>query len=120
MGCKGYYLFEGKIYINPVVNKNEFCRNFWDAYIRKTLSKKLIFKWLNLLDDFIDLESEYILGKSTLVICSDNTDNLKFLCEVLNSNLTIFYIKSKYASSNYCGGITFSKEMINNFPLSSN
>lgn len=42
------------------------------------------------------------------------------MCGVLNSNLAIFYIKSKYASSSYCGGITFSKDMINNFPLSSN
>ncbi len=110
----------GAKYMNPVVDRNEFCRNFGNAYIRKTLSKKLIFKGLNLLDGFIDLEGEYIPGKSTLVICSDNIDNLKFLCGVLNSNLAIFYIKSKYASSSYCGGITFSKDMINNFPLSSN
>ena len=109
----------GAKYMNPVVNKNEFCRNFGNAYVRKTLSKKLIFKGLNLLDGFIDLESEYIPGKSTLVICSDNIENLKFLCGVLNSNLAIFYIKSKYASSSYCGGITFSKDMINNFPISS-
>lgn len=58
-------------------------------------------------------------GKSTLVICSDDINNLKFLCGLLNSKLAIFYIKSKYVSSSYCGGITFSKDMINNFPVSS-
>ena len=31
----------------------------------------------------------------------------------------LFYIKSKYSSSSYCGGITFSKDMINNFPIPS-
>lgn len=31
----------------------------------------------------------------------------------------IFYIKQKYSSSSYCGGITFTKDMINNLPISS-
>ena len=110
----------GAKYMNPIVDKKEFCCNFGKAYVRKALSKKLIFKGLNLLDGFIDFKGEYIPGKSTLVICSDNIDDLKFLCGLLNSKLAIFYIKSKYASSSYCGGITFSRDMINNFPISSN
>ena len=109
----------GAKYLCPVVDKKTFVSNFGKAYIRKTLSKKLIFKGLNLLDGFIDLSGNYIPGKSTLVICSDDINNLKFLCGLLNSKLAIFYIKSKYASSSYCGGITFSKDMINNFPVSS-
>ena len=109
----------GAKYVCPVVDKKAFASNFGKAYIRKTLSKKLIFKGLNLLDGFIDLSGNYIPGKSTLVICSDNINDLKFLCGLLNSKLAIFYIKSKYASSSYCGGITFSKDMINNFPVSS-
>ena len=72
---------------------------------------------IGLLDGFIDFQGLYIPGKSTLVICSNNSDNLKFLCGLLNSRLAIFYIKSKYASSSYCGGITFTKDMINNFPI---
>ena len=36
---------------------------------------------------------------------------------LLNSPLPIFYIKNKYSSSSYCGGITFTKNMINDFPL---
>ena len=109
----------GAKYLCPVVDKKAFVSNFAKAYIRKTLSKKLIFKGLNLLDGFIDLSGNYIPGKSTLIICSDNINDLKFLYGLLNSNLAIFYIKSKYASSSYCGGITFSKDMINNFPVSS-
>ena len=109
----------GAKYLCPVVDKKTFASNFGKAYIRKTLSKKLIFKGLNLLDGFIDLNGDYMPGKSTLVICSDDINNLKFLCGLLNSKLAIFYIKSKYASSSYCGGITFSKDMINNLPISS-
>ena len=107
----------GAKYINPVVNRHEFHNHFGNAYVRKGMSPKLIFKGLNLLDGFIDFQGLYIPGKSTLVICSDNSDNLKFLCGLLNSRLAIFYIKSKYASSSYCGGITFTKDMINNFPI---
>ena len=33
--------------------------------------------------------------------------------------MPILYIKSKYASSSYCGGITFTKDMINDFPIPS-
>ena len=45
---------------------------------------------------------------------------MKILCAIVNSKLAIFYIKTKYASSSYCGGITFTKEMLNNFPISNN
>ena len=65
----------GSKYMNPVVDKRDFCEHFGKSYIRKALSKKLIFKGLNLLDGFIDLNGIYIPGKSTLVICSNNTDN---------------------------------------------
>lgn len=108
----------GAKYMHPAVSKKDFSNNFGKAYVRKAFSRKLIFKGLNLLDGFIDLNGDYIPGKSTLVICSDDINDLKFLCGLLNSKLAIFYIKSKYASSSYCGGITFSKDMINNFPIS--
>lgn len=107
----------GSKYIYPVVNRYAFTNYFGNAYVRKGTSPKMIFKGLNLLDGFIDFNGEYLPGKSTLVICSENIDDLKFLCGLLNSKLAIFYIKSKYASSSYCGGITFSKDMINNFPI---
>lgn len=110
----------GSKYIYPVVDKNKFRANFGVAYVRKAFSRKLIFKGLNLLDGFIDFNGEYLPGKTTLVICSDNISDLKFLCGLLNSKLALFYIKLKYASSSYCGGITFSKDMINNFPIREN
>ena len=110
----------GSKYIYPVVDKNKFKANFGVAYVRKAFSRKLIFKGLNLLDGFIDFNGEYLPGKTTLVICSDDISDLKFLCGLLNSKLALFYIKLKYASSSYCGGITFSKDMINNFPIREN
>ena len=107
----------GEKYLQPIVNRQSFISHFGKSYIGKSLAKKCIFKGLNLLDGFIDFNGEYLPGKSTLVVCTDNTNHLKFICGILNSKLALFYIKAKYASSSYCGGITFSKDMINSFPI---
>ena len=107
----------GEKYLQPIVNRQTFISHFGKSYIGKSLAKKCIFKGLNLLDGFIDFNGEYLPGKSTLVVCTDNTNHLKFICGILNSKLAMFYIKAKYASSSYCGGITFSKDMINSFPI---
>lgn len=109
--------YSGK-YSFPVVEKSTFKNNLGATYIKRADSSKLIFKGLNLLDGFLDEKAEILPGKATLVICSKNISHLKFLLGLLNSKLPIFYIKNKYASNSYCGGISFSKEIINNFPVS--
>lgn len=58
-----------------------------------------------------------IPGKSTLVLTSSDTKLLKYVCAILNSKLIINYIKERYSSSSYNGGVVFTKEMINNIPL---
>lgn len=103
----------------PVVNRTNFSKLFGRAYVERAFSKKIILKGLNLLDGFIDFEGSFIPGKSTLVVCSNDDETLKFLAGILNTKLALFYIKVKYSSSSYCGGITFSKEMINNLPIPS-
>jgi hypothetical protein len=107
----------GNKILYPIVNKDNFLSNFGKSYIRKSVSPKIIFKGLNLLDACIDFKGNILPGKSTLVICSDNFNLLKILCSLINSKLAFFYIKTKYSSSSYCGGITFTKDMINNFPV---
>ena len=101
----------------PVINKIDFESIFGQSYIRRAKSKKIVFKGLNLLDACLDLKGNIIPGKSTLVICNNEDNILKFLCALINSILTFNYIKIKYSSSSYCGGISFTKDMINNFPL---
>jgi hypothetical protein len=44
-------------------------------------------------------------------------NKLKLLCGVLNSSLAIKYVAEKYASASYNGGVSFTKEMINEFPF---
>ncbi len=105
--------------INPIVLTTEFESAFGKSYINKSRGPKIIIKGLNLLDAYVDENGEYLPGKSTLVINSYNVNDLHLLSAFLNSDVTIFFIKTKYSSSSYCGGITFTKEMINNFPIPS-
>lgn len=104
-------------YLCPVVLKKEFVALFSNTYSKKTAKSKLIIKGLTLLDACLDENGIIVPGKSTLVIPSDNIDDLKFLLGIINSSLPIFYIKEKYSASSYNGGINFTKDMINNLPL---
>ena len=108
--------YDGKFNF-PTVNRESFKKQLGQTYVDRAESSKIIFKGLNLLDVCLDECAEILPGKSTMVICSQNIDLLKFLMGLLNSPLPIFYIKNKYSSSSYCGGITFTKNMINDFPL---
>jgi hypothetical protein len=107
-------------YLRPVVNRHEFSTCFTNTYKTKSAAKKIIVKGLTLLDATLDLRGDMIPGKTTLVLMSDDDDTLKYVAAVLNSPLAIFYIKAKYGSASYNGGITFTKEMLNSLPLPAN
>lgn len=107
----------GKSILRPVCNKNDFLNNFGKKYARIVQSNKIIIKGLTLLDCCLDLNSEIIPAKGTLVITSKDKQLLKFLVAILNSLLAFFFIKEKYQTNNYCGGISFTKDMLNCFPI---
>ncbi|MGC4128621.1 MAG: Eco57I restriction-modification methylase domain-containing protein [Bergeyella sp.] len=106
-------------YLTPTVNKNEFFKEFTNSYGKKSILPKLIIKGLTLLDACIDLEGIIIPGKSTLVITENkgNEENLYFPLALINSNISIFYIREKYRGASYNQGINFNPDMINNLPI---
>ena len=107
----------GDKYLFPVVKKSEFFEKFKNSYSQKTKKTKIIIKGLTLLDASLDLTGNFIAGKSTLMMQSKNKSLLKFLSSIINSKLSIFYIKERYSASTYNTGINFTKYMINNFPI---
>jgi len=104
-------------YLYPVINREEFAQHFKNTYKAKSDAKKIIVKGLTLLDAALDLEGNVVPGKSTLILASPKENLLKYISAILNSPIAIFYIKSKYGSSSYNGGINFTKDMINALPL---
>jgi len=107
----------GDKYLCPVVKKSIFKKSFTNTYGNKAFESKLIIKGLTLLDVCLDENGEIIPGKTTLIVTSTNSKNLKFLLGILNSKLPLFYIKEKYRGSSYNQGINFNKDMINNLPM---
>lgn len=103
-------------YEYPIVYKKDFHELFPNSYGRKAEKKKIIIKGLTLLDASIDCDGTIIPGKSTMMVeCADD-DELLYLAGIVNSKLMIYFVKQKYSSSSYNGGINFSKDMINSLP----
>jgi len=110
-------VYLGSKYHRPVVKREQFIKLFPNSYGRKSIKKKIILKGLNLLDACIDAEGNIIPGIPTLVIASDDFVILKLLLAIINSKIAFFYIKQKYLGFSYNQGTTFTKEMLNNFPI---
>lgn len=107
-------------YKNAVVKKDAFARAFTNTYFAKSNLPKLIVKGLTKLDGGLDLIGNVIAGKSTLILTSNDISLLKLVAGVINSNVAIEYIKEKYSSSSYNGGIVFTKDMLNTLPVNFN
>lgn len=106
-----------KDYTYPVVLKSEFEDKLGATYRRRAKSPKVIIKGLTLLDGALDLEGAFIPGKSTIVVCDTSREKLKFISGILNSKIASFYVRKRYASASYNGGVVFKPEMIDSIPV---
>lgn len=107
----------GEQYLEPVVERSRFAAAFAGAYRGKADAKKVIVKGLTRLDATLDLAGDTIPGKTTLILRSDDEDLLKFAAAVLNCPLAGFYLRARYPSASYNGGIAFTKAMIDSVPV---
>jgi hypothetical protein len=110
-------VYLGDRYTCPVVNRRDFLTAFPNTYGKKSVKPKIIIKGLNLLDACLDEDGTIIPGKTTLIVTSDSTADLKLLLAFINSRIAQFYLEERYPASSYNRGITFTKEMLNNLPL---
>ena len=78
---------------------------------------KLILKGLSLLDACLDLDGSYFSTVATLLVFAEAPSLLKILAAILNTSMIHAYLRAKYASSSYCGGLLFTPDMIGSLPV---
>ncbi len=110
-------VYLGSRYLYPVVEKAAFLLAFPNSYGKKSVKPKLIAKGLNLLDVCLDEDGTFIPGKTTLVVTASEVRVLKILLALLNHPLALFYFKERYPASSYNQGTTFTKDMLNDYPV---
>lgn len=110
-------VYLGDRYLRPVIERKSFLRAFPNSYGKKSIKPKLIVKGLNLLDVCIDEDGLVIPGKTTLMITGQNLADLKIAMALLNCPLAPFYFKERYPAASYNQGTTFTKEMLNAYPV---
>lgn len=90
---------------------------FSDACASRMMRPKLVLKGLSLLDCCVDLEGCYFSTVATLHVTAANVQILKILAAILNAPASQAYLRAKYSSSSYCGGLLFTPEMIGSIPV---
>lgn len=104
--------------LHPIVKKHDFENLFLNkSYDVKTKSPKIIIKGLTKLDAMFDGRGEYIPGKSTVVVFSENIRMLKILLALINSSFAIAYLLRRFPSATYNGGLTFNGDIIGAIPV---
>ncbi|MFC4707601.1 MULTISPECIES: Eco57I restriction-modification methylase domain-containing protein [Paraburkholderia] len=107
----------GRRYAQPVVERSRFAATFANSYRAKADAKKVIVKGLTHLHATLDLAGDSIPGKTTLILCSDDENLLKFAAAVLNCPLAGFVTRARFGASSYNGGVAFTKAMIDALPV---
>ncbi|MFP6557806.1 N-6 DNA methylase [Paraburkholderia sp. B3] len=107
----------GERYREPVVERARFTAEFANAYRERADAKKVIVKGLTRLDATLDLDGDTIPGKTTLILRSHDDGLLKFAAAVLNCPLSAFFLRARYPSASYNGGIAYTKAMIDSVPV---
>lgn len=102
---------------NPVVERSAFHAMFPNSYGDKPRRPKIVIKGLNLFDGCLDEDGSVVPGKTTLIVTAKSLSLLKSLLCILNTPLPLFYFREKYPAFSYNKGTTFTKQMINEFPI---
>lgn len=106
----------GSKILTPSINKKIFKELYLNRF-NKMNHKKLIVTGIRYFEVFYDEKIEYIAGKSTSILYSENNKyNKSGLC-ILNSKLVSYYIKKSYEASSMGGGINFTPDLIKNIPM---
>ena len=105
----------GKHLQYPVVNRDDFKKNFPNRY-EKLNKPKVIITGIRYFEAIIDSINEYLPAKSTVAITGE-LNALYYLIAVLNSRIINFFIRENYYSSSMGGGINFTPDLVRTLPI---
>jgi len=99
------------------VNKKKF-KSIMPKRFEQSISRKIIITGIRHFECFIDINGEYVAGKSTIII-RESTNNMKLepLLALLNSSIVSFYLKDAFSATGIDGGVNFSAPMVRDIPL---
>ncbi|MCG7849324.1 MAG: Eco57I restriction-modification methylase domain-containing protein [ANME-2 cluster archaeon] len=104
-------------FLFPFVDKKEF-KSIMPKRFEQSISRKIIITGIRHFECFIDINGEYVAGKSTIIIReSTNNKKLEPLLALLNSSIVSFYLKDAFSATGIDGGVNFSAPMVRDIPL---
>ncbi len=106
-----------KKFLFPYIDKKKF-KSIMPKRFDQSISKKIIISGIRYFECFLDINGEYVAGKSTIIIRNTKNDmKLEIMLSLLNSSLVSFYIKEAYSATGIDGGVNFTAPMIEDIPL---
>jgi adenine-specific DNA-methyltransferase len=104
-------------YTFPIILDSELKKINITRLYQAEKSKIIIAGMSNEIEAFLDINGEYLAGKSTSIII-DNIENLKIYCAILNSKVASFFVKINFHSLKMAGGyLNINNEILNSIPL---
>ena len=104
-------------YLHPAITNESLASINNNRYEQSSKKKIIVANMTTALEAFLDSESEYLAGKST-VIGIGNYQNLQFITGLLNSNLISIWYQSVNHSTKMSGGaLTVTADRLNAIPI---
>ncbi|MBC7523237.1 MAG: Eco57I restriction-modification methylase domain-containing protein [Flavobacterium sp.] len=104
-------------YSNPIIFCNDLNEINKTRLDQSNKQKIIIAGMSNKIEAFLDINGEYLAGKSTTILI-DEIHNLKFINAILNSAIVSFFINTNYHSLKMSGGyLNIGNDILNNIPL---
>ncbi len=103
-------------YREPIVLISDFKKAFPKRYERFN-KPKIIISGIRHFESFLDMNCEYIAGKSTTVITDLKNYSYHSVLAILNSSLIKEFLKECYRSAGMDGGINYTPKIVSAIPL---
>jgi hypothetical protein len=104
-------------YVYPVISDSEIKKINITRFSQAKNPKIIIAGMSNEIEVFLDINGEYLAGKSTSIIL-ENIENLKIYSAILNSKVASFFVKLNYHSLKMAGGyLNINNEILSSIPF---